>query len=135
VSKKCALVSLAAAAFAIAAMVPAFADGNFVLKASQGFNFARNALTSSDDPNADVAFARGALGARKIKGFGSQMPGLAGFNDIGSWGSQVNTPAPGYYVVQGHDGKTVYLVQVTSFGNQTLAVSKWELQVSWEKLW
>ena len=135
--RKYGLIALAAAAFTFAATVPAIADGSLALKAPQAYNFTRSVVTKIGDPNADLSFSVGGdktvvLAANRIKGFGPSAPGPAAFNGIKSWPGSVSAPAPGYFVVQGHDGRTVYLVQVTNVDNQGKAGS---LEAFWEKLW
>ncbi|MBF0530079.1 MAG: hypothetical protein HQK55_12575, partial [Deltaproteobacteria bacterium] len=76
------------------------------------------------------------LGAKKIKEFGQEKPDIKALSlqKVDAWQSYANAPAPGYYVVQGMDGRSLYLIKVISFKNQGKAASYWELTFSWEKI-
>lgn len=122
--------------------VPAKADNQVVLKAYEGYDFAKHAVTKVGDANADVSFAVGkqragavgAISAKKIKNLGQGMPDAAAFLGVQQWPSAVSNPIPGYYAVQGHDGRSIYLVQLQSYDNPGNAASRWQMSFTFERL-
>ncbi len=118
------------------------------LKVYEGYRFSDKAVTKSGDKSADISFfvnmgrrnassfALATLGAKKIKEFGTEKPDVKALSlqNANSWEHYANAPVPGYYVVQGEDGKTFYLIKVISFKNQGKAASYWDLTFSWEKI-
>ena len=129
---------------------PVFTDAanTVTLKVYQGYRFSDKTVTRSGDKQNDFSFyvnmgrqgarsfALGALGGTKIKEFGREKPDAKSFTPqtISGWKTYANAPSPGYYVVQGADGKSLYLIEVISFKNQGKAAAYWELTFSWEKL-
>ncbi len=130
------------AATALFAASSASAETSVVLKANEGYDFARHAVTRSGDLNADVTFAisrqsggpTGALSARKIKNLGSNLPDASAFMGLQQWPVAVSNPAPGYYAVQGHDGRSMYLVQVLAFENPGRSATNWQMSLTYERL-
>ena len=119
--------------------IPAKAGDQVVLKAFQGYDFTRHAVTKSGDMNADVSFAIGngtvgAISARKIKALGSGLPDASAFLGVQQWPGAIPTPTPGYYAVQGHDGRSIYLVQLLTYDNPGRAAAHWQMSLSWERL-
>ena len=124
------------------AAAPANAENQIVLKANEGYNFAKHAVTKGGDVNADVSFAIGklndgsvgAISARKIKNLGQNLPDATAFMGIQQWPGAVSNPVPGYYAVQGHDGRSIYLVQLLAYDNPGRSASNWHMSISWERL-
>jgi hypothetical protein len=119
--------------------IPARAENQVVLKAFQGYDFTKHAVTKSGDQNADVSFAVdkatvGAISARKIKNLGSGLPDATAFLGVQQWPAVITTPTPGYYAVQGHDGRSIYLVQLLSFDNPGHVAAHWQMSLTWERL-
>lgn len=126
----------------------ALAANLVTLKVYQGYRFSDGAVTKSGDQSADVSFyvnlgrrkaysfAIATLGAKKIKEFGKEKPNPKSLSlqSVESWRHYANAPSPGYNVVQGADGKSLYLLKVLSFKNQRKTASHWELTFSGEKL-
>jgi len=119
------------------AAAPATADSQVTLKAFEGYNFAKHAVMKSGDANADVSFAvgkqSGALTARKIKPLGSNLPDASAFMGVQQWPAAIDNPMPGYYAVQGHDGRSIYLVQLLSYDNPGRP-THWQMSFTWEQL-
>ena len=121
---------------------PANADNQVILKAHEGYSFAKHTVTKDVDTNADVAFAVGkvpdgavgVISAKKIKNLGSDLPGAAAFMGVQQWPGAVNNPMPGYYAVQGRDGRSIYLVQLLSYDNPGRSASHWQMSFTWERL-
>ena len=121
---------------------PANAESQVILKAHEGYSFAKHAVTKDVDANADVAFAIGkqpdgavgAISAKKIKNLGSGLPDATAFMGVQQWPAAVNSPTPGYYAVQGKDGRSIYLVQVLSYDNPGRSASHWQMSFTWERL-
>jgi hypothetical protein len=126
----------------------ALAANTVILKVYKGYRFSDGAITKSGDKSADVSFyvnmgrrnaysfALATLGAKKIKEFGKEKPNVKSLSLqlVDSWEHYVNAPSPGYYVVQGANGNSLYLIKVISFKNQGKASSYWELTFSWEEI-
>ena len=124
------------------------ADKTVTLKVYQGYNFTEKTITKSGEKNTDLSFyvnrgrqgslsfALGTLGARRIKEFGQDKPSTEGISitDVKNWKTYANAPEEGYYVLQGKDETTLYLIKVLAFKNQGKAASFWELTFSWDKL-
>lgn len=53
--------------------------------------------------------------------------------EIRSWDDSVSGPAPGYYVLQAHNGGKYYLLHLENFENQGKAASYWLMSFSWEE--
>ena len=119
---------------------PANAENQVVLKAFEGYDFAKHAVTKSGDINADVLFAVakpgpvGAISAKRIKNLGQDLPSAAAFLGVQQWPGSVSNPMPGYYAVQGHDGRSIYLVQLLAFDNPGRSASDWHMSFTWERL-
>lgn len=121
---------------------PANADNQVILKAHEGYSFAKHTVTKDVDTNADVAFAIGkvpdgavgAISAKKIKNLGSGLPDAAAFMSMQQWPGTVNNPMPGFYAVQGRDGRSIYLVQLLSYDNPGRSASRWQMSFTWERL-
>ena len=123
------------------------AANSVTLKVYQGYRFSDKAITKSGDKQNDLSFyvnmgrqgarsfALGALGGAKIKEFGNEKPDAKTLTPqvVSGWKSYANAPSPGFYVVQGADGKSLYLIEVKSFKNQGKASAYWELTFTWEK--
>ncbi len=128
-----AFVALLAAAFAV---VPASAEV-VTLKAHEGYDFIKKSVTKKGETNNDLSFAvagkKGAISAKKVKGLGQGLPDARAFLSVQSWPTSVEDPTPGYFAVQGRDGKSIYLVQLNSFSNYGKP-SNWEMSFSWERL-
>jgi len=126
----------------------AFAANTVTLKVYKAYRFSDGAVTKSGDKSADVSFyvnmgrrnaysfALATLGAKKIREFGKEIPDFKSLSlqAVDSWEHYVNAPSPGYYVVQGADGNSLYLLKVISFKNQGKAAAYWELTFSWKKI-
>lgn len=129
----------AAACFAAA---PASSETSVVLNANQGYDFVKHAVTKSGDLNADVSFAVnkrggsavGTLAAKKIKTLGADLPDATAFLGVQQWPGAVADPVPGYYAVQGHDGRSIYLVQLLAFENPGRSASNWHMSFTYERL-
>lgn len=119
---------------------PANAENQVVLKANEGYDFAKHAVTKSGDISADVLFALakpgpvGELSARKIKNLGQNLPSATAFMGVQQWPGSVANPMPGYYAVQGRDGRSIYLVQLLAFDNPGRSASSWHMSFTWERL-
>ena len=119
--------------------IPAKAEDQVVLKAYEGYDFTKHAVTKSGDLNADVSFAIGngavgAISARRIKSLGSDLPDASAFFGVQQWPAAISTPAPGYYAVQGHDGRSIYLVQLLAYNNPGRSAAHWQMSLTWERL-
>ena len=130
-----AFVALLASAFAV---VPASASDVVTLKAQEGFDFVKKSVTKKGETNNDLSFAvsaskKGAIIAKKLKGLGQGLPDARAFLTVQSWPAAVEMPTPGYYAVQGRDGKSIYLVELNSFASYGKP-SNWEMSFSWERL-
>jgi hypothetical protein len=138
-SVRYALLFVASAAFASAS---ANADTSVVLKANEGYDFVKHAVIKSGNMNADVSFAVNkqaggavaALSAKKIKNLGSDLPDATAFMGVQQWPGAVANPAPGYYAVQGHDGRSIYLVQLLAFDNPGKMATNWHMSFTYERL-
>lgn len=121
---------------------PASASNEVILKAHEGYSFAKHTVTKDGDTNADVAFAIGkqpdgavgAISAKKIKNLGSGLPDATAFMGVQQWPGAVNNPVPGFYAVQGRDGRSIYLVQLLSYDNYGRSASRWQMSFTWERL-
>jgi hypothetical protein len=122
----------------------AFAGELINLKISEGFRFSDGVVTDCDDIKADVAFHIEnlfgsdliVLSGKKIKKYGKLKPNQKWINDkrIKDWHHHIDTPSRGYYVIQGNDGKSFYLINVHSIKRDWRAVSDWQLTFSWDRL-
>lgn len=124
------------------------ADKTVTLKVYQGYNFIEKTITKNGAKNTDLSFyvnsgrqgslsfALGALGARRIKEFGRNKPAAEDISmpAVKNWKTYANAPEEGYYILQGKDEATLYLIKVLAFKNQGKAASLWELTFSWERL-
>lgn len=130
------------AASALLASASANAETSVVLKANEGYDFARHAVIKSGDVNADVSFAIAkqpsgpvaALSAKKIKNLGGGLPDATAFMGVQQWPGAVSNPVPGYYAVQGHDGRSIYLVQLLAFDNPGKSAANWHMSFTYERL-
>ena len=119
---------------------PANAGNQVVLKANEGYDFVKHVVTKPGDANADVSFAIakpgpvGALAAKKIKNLGQGLPDAAAFMGVQQWPGTVANPVPGYYAVQGHDGRSIYLVELQSFDNPGSQAANWHMSLTYERL-
>lgn len=125
-----------------------FAAGEISLKVYEGYRFSDRTLVKSDDKSADISFyvnrgranafsfALGAVGANRIKEFGKDKPDVTKITlaECAKWDRSVNAPSPGYYVILSADGKSLYLIKVSSFQNQGKAASFWKLNFSYTKV-
>jgi len=116
------------------ACASSWASDTVLLKGAQGYDFQKNTVTKQGDTNYDIALGANALSARKIKALGQEMPDARAFAAIKSWPSTVTAPTPGYYAVQGRDGRSIYLVQVYSVDGQGKVASHWQASFTWERL-
>lgn len=131
-------VRIAFVAILAAAFAPAHASDVITLKGQEGFDFIKKSVTKKGDANTDlsvvaVAGRKGAIAAKKIKSLGQAMPDARAFLTIQSWPASVETPTPGYYAVEGRDGKSIYLVQLSSFADYGKPAT-WEVSFTWERL-
>lgn len=130
-----AFVALLASGFAATA---ASASDLVTLKAQEGYDFVKKSVTKKGDANTDLSFAvspakKGGIAARRLKGLGQGMPDARAFLQVQSWPAVAEQPMPGYYAVQGRDGKSIYLVTVNAFSDYGKP-SNWELSFTWERL-
>jgi hypothetical protein len=116
------------------ACVPSRAGDPVFLKGAEGYSFQKNAVAKKGDANFDIALGADSLSARKIKALGGNLPDARAFATVQSWPATVASPLPGYYAVQGHDGRSIYLVQVLSVNGSGKAPSHWSASFTWEKL-
>lgn len=130
-----AFVTLLASGFAA---MSAGASDLVTLKASEGYDFVKKTVTKKGDANADFTFTvnpgkKGGIAARHLKGLGQGLPDAHAFQQVQSWPASAVEPMPGYYAIQGRDGKSVYLVSITGFADYGKPTS-WEMSFTWEKL-
>ncbi len=131
-------VRIAFVAILAAVSAPAHASDVVTLKGLEGYDFVKKSVTKKGDANTDlsvvaVAGRKSAIEAKKIKNLGQGLPDARAFLAIQSWPVSVEAPVPGYYAVEGRDGKSIYLVQLNSFAGDGRP-SNWEMSFSWERL-
>lgn len=135
------LISLSGLLATAAGALAAVRSGSFQLKVFEGFRFDQGSVGKSGS-DMDLSFFYqmrrfgmiSFLGADHIQRFDAKpAPRSITAAEIRSWDDSVAGPAPGYYVLQAHNGGKYYLVHLEKFENQGKAASYWLMSFSWEE--